>query len=321
MPGAGDRMSSREERKPASLGFGRRSAGELVQKGGKREVGKASCRRLTPLGRVVDQERRALGKPRGCRSREAILLPASSPSGDKPSTGTWSESFIFAGGSAFLLLLAILIPNYWYFSFFALTPLLYRIIKATPGECIRLGFLFGLLFFGISVVDSLVVSPLVSVLKLLCGTALFALFGWLLGWARQRWGFNPFIIVFLWVSLELGLVKLGCVGGVLGESGFSQPVFNSLAALFGFLTVSAIIVLLNSLLILAIVKRPKVAGLRHRIVQEDEGILEFFSTFGLFAQRIYFVPESRAPPNLIFQNSNRKSLVDLKCRAGFSRVR
>ena len=51
----------------------------------------------------------------------------------------WAESFMFAGTSALLLLVANLFPHYWYVSFFALTPFLYRIIKASPGESLRLG--------------------------------------------------------------------------------------------------------------------------------------------------------------------------------------
>lgn len=222
----------------------------------------------------------------------AILHPAL----DKPPVPTWSESFIFAGGSAFLLLLAILFPDYWYVSFFALTPFLYRVIQATPGESLRLGFLFGLSFFSFSVVESLITSPLHSVFKLLSGTALFALFGWTVGCARKRWGFNPFILVFLWVGLEMGLVRLGFVGGLIGKAEFSHPYLHGMVVLFGFLTVSAIIVLLNSLLVLAIVKTLLVARPNGRTVQEDERVLHLFFAPRVCAQRIYLVPDTRAPP-------------------------
>jgi apolipoprotein N-acyltransferase len=209
---------------------------------------------------------------------------------------SWAESFIFAGSSALLLLLATLFPQYWYFSFFALTPFLYRIIKATPGESLRLGFLFGLSFFGVSVVNSLTTSPLPSVFKLISGTALFALFGWTVGWARERWGFYPSIVAVLWVGLEMGLVKLGFVGGLFGEAGFSHPFLHGLVGLFGFLAASAIIVLLNSLLILVIVKTLEIKRPRGKADTEDARILDFFFTSGLSAQKVYFVPEGRAPP-------------------------
>lgn len=271
--------------------FARRSAGLLGQ------AWATAWRSLLPFRAASQREDAisALKRPKH-HQRSVIGGAGSYPVGNEPPLASWSQSFVCAGGSAFLLNVALVLPNGWYISFFALGPFLYRITKARSRECFRLGLLFGLSFFTIPALGSLIADPLASLAKLLPGAALFALFAWSLGWAHQRWGFNPFIIVFLWVSLELGLVKLGFVGGVLGEAGFSHPVFGRLAALFGFVIVSAIIVLSNSLLILAIVKRLKVAGNQHRIVQEDETRLHFFSTRGLFAQIVYLVPEIRGPP-------------------------
>jgi len=220
-----------------------------------------------------------------------------------PPLVTWAESFIFAGSSALLLLVANFFPEYWYVSFFALTPFLYRIIKASPLESLRLGFLFGLSFFAVSVIDSPESSPTFhSLLKLLSGTGLFALFGWTVGWASRRWrdwGFNPAIVALLWVGLELGLVKLGFISGFFGEAEFSHPFFASLVTLFGFVTVSAIIVLLNSILVLTIEKILKIAGPQGKRVQEDERTLDFLSTPGLIVEKVYIVPEGRAPPCII----------------------
>ena len=236
--------------------------------------------------------------------RVIIRRAASDRAYDKPPLATWAESFIFAGSSALLLLIANLFPHWWYFSFFALTPVLYRIIKASPGESLRLGFLLGLSFFGASSVNSLTISPLSSVLKLLSGTALFALFGWSVGWARERWGFYPSIVAVLWVGLEMGLVKLGFAGGLvvnevnllLGEAGFSQPFLHSLVGLFGFLTISAIIVLLNSLLVLVIIKTLGVTRPSGKTVQGNERTWDFFFNHNFFAEEVYLVQQSRAPP-------------------------
>jgi apolipoprotein N-acyltransferase len=231
---------------------------------------------------------------------------ASNPVGGKPSLVTWAESFIFAGGSALLLLVANLFPNYWYFSFFALTPFLYRIIKASPSESLRLGILFGFSFFAVSKFGSIGFVgaiprlwrdvPHELPLKLISGTALFGLFGWAVCWARQRWGFSPSIVALLWVGLEIGLVKLGFVDGLFGEAKLSHPFFGGLVTLFGFLTVSAIIVLLNSLLVLLIVKTLELTRPRGKTIQEEKRIWDVSSTPGLFAQRVYLVPEGRAPP-------------------------
>jgi apolipoprotein N-acyltransferase len=209
---------------------------------------------------------------------------------------TWAEDFIFAGSSALLLLISNLFSAYWYFSFFALTPFLYKIIKASPGESLRLGFLFGLSFFGVSLVDSSISHPISSLLMLAFGIGLFGLFGWAIGWARQRWGFYPSIVALLWVGLEIGIVKLGFINGLFGKTEFSHPFFGGLVGLFGFLAVSAIIVLFNSLLVLLFVKTLEVTRPRGKTVHEEKKIWDFSSTPGLSTQRFYLVPEGRAPP-------------------------
>ena len=213
------------------------------------------------------------------------------------SGSTWAESFVFAGASALLLLLTNLFPKLWYFSFFALTPLLYRLIKATPGESLRLGFLFGLSYFSVSTVDSLILSPVPAVIKLLCGTTLFSLFGWGLGSARKRWGFNPSLVALFWVGLEMGLLKLGFIGGLLGGQDFSHPFIGGLIALFGILAAAAIIALLNSLLVLIVVEILKTSSPRGRMAREAQRIWEFFLTPGVSTQKAYLVPEGRGPPS------------------------
>jgi apolipoprotein N-acyltransferase len=233
----------------------------------------------------------------------------------KLSLVSWAESFIFAGSSALILLIANLFPAYWYFSFFALTPFLYRIIKAEPSESLRLGFLFGLSFFAVSELGSIdfvgaihVEHPAIGwespLLKLIFGTGLFSLFGWAVGWARKQWGFYPSIVALFWVGLEMGLVKIGFVRGLLGETEISNPFFSGLITLFGFLTVSAIIVLLNSLLVLLFLKTLAIKIPRGKTVQEDERTWELLSTPGFFHKKVYLVPEGRAPPFVVTGVSN-----------------
>jgi len=228
--------------------------------------------------------------------RTAVVTAASRRSFDEPVLATWAESFIFGGGSALLLLVANLFPDYWYFSFFALTPFLYRIIKATPGESLRLGLLFGLSFFGASTTGWMEISPLVAALRLLCGTGLFALFGWTVGWVRQRWGFNPSMVAVLWIGLELGLAKLGFASGLFGETGLAHPFLHGMAGLLGLLATSAVIVLLNSLLVLAIVKTIQAARTGIKTAIEDVRTWELLFAFNFFTQKAYLVPEGRAPP-------------------------
>lgn len=230
------------------------------------------------------------------RWRLAIRRVVLSSASESSPVAAWAESFMFAGTSALLLLVANLFPHYWYVSFFALTPFLYRIIKASPGESLRLGLLLGLSFFGASMPGLLAGSAASPLLKLLCGTALFGLFGCTVGLARRRWGFNPSVVALLWVGLQAGLMKFGCASGLLWEGGWSHPFLHGLIGLFGFLAASAIIVFLNSLFLLVILKTLETTRPRVDRAARDQTVWSLRFTRNLFAEKVYLVPEGRAPP-------------------------
>ena len=186
---------------------------------------------------------------RGTRSRDLMIrLPSGHPSRAKPVWSSWPESFLFAGTSGLLLLVVNYFPQYWYLSFLALSPLLFRMLVATPREAWQLGFLFGLTFLSVSALQSASFSLLPAASKVLVGTAILGLFGWLVGHARLRWGFNPIMIALLWVAFEPWLVKLGFTSGLFRQAEVSHPLLNGVGGLFGFLIISLIIVLCNSLL-------------------------------------------------------------------------
>jgi apolipoprotein N-acyltransferase len=208
----------------------------------------------------------------------------------------WAESFTFAGASACLLLVARLLPSYWYLSLVALLPFLARVYRASAKEALRLGFLLGFTFFLVSGLNTLPLTPFLSIAKILAGAALFAAFGGAVGWTRQRWGFNPTIVALLWVAFELGLTKLGFVNSILGEAKFSGPFFHGLAALFGFLIISFIVVLCNLLIVAAIDKAISLAKARRFVRSMRERAWNLYSPTRFIAQKFYLVPEGRGPP-------------------------
>lgn len=210
----------------------------------------------------------------------------------------WAESFLFAGGSALLLLAANLLVDYRCLSFVALTPFLYKIIKASPGESLRLGFLLGLSFFGASFYHALTISPFGSLFRIISGTALCALFAWSVGKARQRWGFNPSMVALLWVGLQMALMEFGFAGGLLGEAGFSQSFLQSLIGLFGFLAASALIVFFNSLLVLAIVKAIEAKRAWGNTPEGAKRVWNLLTVAHHLTERVYLIPEGRAPPGV-----------------------
>ena len=204
--------------------------------------------------------------------------------------------FLFAGASALLLLCANLFPDFWLVSSLALFPLLYRIIAAGPVRAMRLGFLFGLSFLGVSLSNLFPAAPLTSFFRICCGTTLFALFGWAVAWGRRRFGFNPLVIALLWIALELGVIRLGFSHGLLAEGRVTQPAFGGMAALFGFLSISFLIVFLNSILICAIETIASLAPVPVSVNSRGKNRWDLAFLPGPVAFRLFLVPESRGPP-------------------------
>jgi len=207
-----------------------------------------------------------------------------------------AEDFLYSGTSALFLLVANLFPSYWYFSFIALFPFLWKVNRASAKEAFRLGFLLGLTFFTFWSLDSFSLAPVSTILKILGGTFLFALWGWAVGLIKQYFGFNPIIVSGLWVFFELVLIKLGYTSGILTHSTFSTPFILRLATLFGFGIISFIVVLLNSFLIKAIEYAAKVFKARTIEFSKSELTWAFVKDCHLFSQRFFVVPQLRGPP-------------------------
>ena len=207
-----------------------------------------------------------------------------------------AEDFIYTGTSALFLLVANLFPGYWYFSFIALFPFLWRVSKASPKQAFRLGFLLGLTFFTFWSLDALLVTPASAILKIIGGTLLFALWGWAVGFAKQVFGFNPIIVAALWVFFELGLIKLGYTSGLLTHSTPSTPFFLRLVTLFGFGVISFIVVLLNSLLVKVIEHAVKIFKATGIEFTAKEIFWCFVENHRVSPQRFFLIPQLRGPP-------------------------
>ena len=185
-----------------------------------------------------------------------------------------------------------------------------EISDAVREESLRLGFLLGFSFFGACLGHSLVEAPLVHLPTLVVGTFLFSLFGWAVGWFRERWGFSASVAALLWVGLEMGLLRCGFAGGILVEPGFSDPFLHGLVGLLGFLAVSALIVVLDSFLILAVLKTLEMVGGRREAVEKDKGTGYIVRVRIPVTERVYLVPEGRAPPHHEEQVARQTSISE-----------
>ncbi len=208
----------------------------------------------------------------------------------------WAESLIYAGSSAFLVLIANQFPIYWYLSFIALVPLLYKLSCAGRIEAMKLGLVFGLCFFSVTFSNGLILTTTEHVAKFVCGVASCAMFGFMVGLARERYGFNPIIVSILWVGFELALIKVGLTHRPFELAEKSGPFLHGMTALFGFLFVSFVIVLINATWLLAMEAAVALFRCRRTSVSASETIRNFGSTAGYVPAELYLIPETRAPP-------------------------
>ena len=207
-----------------------------------------------------------------------------------------AEDFLFCGSSALLLLIANLFPGYWYFSFIALLPFLWQIREATARRGLRLGLLLGLTFWVFSSLDAITIAFWATSVKIVCGTILFALWGWIVGLARRRLGFNPVIVAGLWVFFELALTKLGYTTGLLAHSTPSVSFGLKLITLFGLGVISFAVVLLNVALIEVVLYSLLLLKSSSADFSSAEELIVLIENPILFIEDFLFVPGYRGPP-------------------------
>jgi len=217
---------------------------------------------------------------------------------DSPRAVDWAESFLYAGSSALLLLISSLYPIYWYVSCIALVPLLFRIIRASTAESLRLGFLFGLTYGSVAFAGGLLEAPVAVLQKLVSCTALLALFAWGISRTRDKLGFNPVIVALIWIAFEITLVRLGLLSSPLAESGIqSESLIHGIAVLFGFVVVSFAIVWLNATLAAFLDLCTADESRREASFGDDDSSapVSIRTTVELL-RGFYLLPSGRAPP-------------------------
>jgi len=210
--------------------------------------------------------------------------------------GAWAEDFIFAGASAALLLVVCLFKDYWYLSFLALLPFFYRISKSSFRSALRVGMLFGMTYFLNAEINSLMMQPGSAILNILAGIALCSILGMAINWAGRRWGANPLLISLIWVGFQFVDTRLMGGNTFFGNVEITLPFFNTLSTLFGFIIVSSIIVLANTILLLAVEKAFELERKRKHVISGGEKRCGFAQYRYILIDSVSLLPEGRAPP-------------------------
>jgi apolipoprotein N-acyltransferase len=143
-----------------------------------------------------------------------------------------------------------------FLAFFALVPLLWITVRATPGRAFLWGWLFGGLAFGCHLFWLwFLVVPVVPVTRVLLDIGVVLLFAYLglyvgvFSWLVRRWGL--WAAPFLWPLLEFVRTKsqIGFPWGLLGYTMTPWWPLTQLASVGGVYLLSAWVVLVNVLLL------------------------------------------------------------------------
>lgn len=208
----------------------------------------------------------------------------------------WAIRFVYAGSSALLLLLVHSFPGFWYLSAIALLPLLYKLNKSAPFESMLLGALLGVAFFVPALSYSLLAFSPEALAMLLGGVTLCAGFGFAVSFTRLRLGFNPLITSLLWVGFEFALVKLGITQRFFGEVYFANPLLGRISVLFGFLLVSFMVVLFNSVLLETVERTIELFESEDECAEVYQEKCYHHLAVVRIARHAHLIPEGRGPP-------------------------
>jgi hypothetical protein len=160
------------------------------------------------------------------------------------------DDFLFAGSSALLIAVAHLGGGSWFVALFALTPLLWRSVRAGLAEAMLTGGLVAAILWIITLPG----PPLMLTLPLLVRFAglvlLFVSFAAAVNTASRFIGFNAIIIALLWLPLEYALGVRFDAASIFPLDGFAPAAVVKISSLFGALLVSFTIVLVNSLILI-----------------------------------------------------------------------
>ena len=207
------------------------------------------------------------------------------------------EDFLWAGNSALILSLAHLFPDYWFLSIFALLPFLWRLTSTNLSGSVILGTILGSCYTFVAFTHQILIAPWVFLLKLLSLCLVFSCFGILVNRINKYTGFNPIFIAALWLPFEYVLCNYIQLENIFIFSGADSSLLIRISSLFGILKVSFIIVLINSLILLAIRQVVRAFCSKITFFSKDDEKCFPPSKEVILKKLYYYYPMLRAPPD------------------------
>jgi len=215
----------------------------------------------------------------------------------KDQTLQFTDHFVYAGTSALVLSLAHIHPAYWFLSFFALLPFLWRLNRVNLSGSIIAGIILGGCYASVAFIDQVLVSPWTFLLRLFVLCLIFSAFGAAVNRIKRYIGFHPIFIASLWLPLEYALTHYAHLSSIFTFPEIDSALLIRIGSLFGILMVSFAVVLMNSLILILL--KHVVQALRSPAtfpLKEDKRIYPLPEQIQL-QRHWYRFAQPRAPPS------------------------
>ena len=152
---------------------------------------------------------------------------------------------------AWMMATAVGLTAHAWLGWVALLPLFFVIRLWRPLTAMMGGAIWGVSLFAFSLSQpTQLITPTIQSALLLCATpALYAFIGaWLTRWI----GFNPFVLGFTWMGVELALGPVGLRGGLLGAAPANTTAIQWIGGALGYVLVAFLVAFVNAALVSAL---------------------------------------------------------------------
>lgn len=198
--------------------------------------------------------------------------------------------------SAYLMALAVAVPEHPWLGWLTLLPLLRAIQVLPPVRAASYSALWGicLFVFGVAVVDT-GIAPTIGSFALLA--VIPAIYGYLGAFVTRRLGFRPLLLGFGWIMVELALRPLALRHGLLAGTQGDGSLIHIVGDLFGYVLV-AFVVAFGSAWLLAILSKVRFSALqRVLLIGLEKSSADLWQVVLLWSPLFATSPaQPRAPP-------------------------
>ncbi len=208
------------------------------------------------------------------------------------------SDFLYAGSTAALLSIAKLYPDYWFVTFIALVPFLWRCAGGNRQESIRVSILLALLYVFVTTNFWQTIHILPVATRLIVYISLFLTYGLFVSAVSNRIGFQAVYVAAFWIPIEYCLTFFLKWEPICTLPPDSSLFYIKFGSLFGLIMITFVIVFVNVLIMAICESIVRSARRYNRSVSRRKYLSRFYECIIYCKHQYYSFPTGRGPPFL-----------------------